>query len=221
MLDNQDKYETIYYDYRWDEDFIKYPVLIPNSSDSRIIIAALQVNDDFIFTTHDFNCAGLAEECGLNVEYIRPEPDKTTGYKILTCGTDEKLACFYSNLLNPDNPYDLKTNEYILIQDKTQRIIDAYRYVDNLDKPYIPLNEKPFESSMFGKVKPKDIYQKMAMDSLVNNQLTMLKGPAGSGKSFLSLSYLFDRLEHGKIDRVIIFCNTVATNGSAKLGLIK
>ena len=59
------------------------------------------------------------------------------------------------------------------------------------------------------------------MDSLTNNQLTMLKGPAGSGKSFLSLSYLFDRLEHGKIDRVIIFCNTVATNGSAKLGLIK
>ena len=69
MLDNQDKYETIYYDYRWDDDFINYPVLIPNSSDSRIIMAALHTNENFIFTTHDFNCAGLAEECGLKVEY--------------------------------------------------------------------------------------------------------------------------------------------------------
>lgn len=220
MLDNQDKYETIYYDYRWDEDFINYPVLIPNSSDSRIIMAALHTNEDFIFTTHDFNCAGLAEECGLKVEYTRPEPDKSTGYKVLQCNSDEKLADFYNNLLNPDNPYDLKVNEYILIQDKDNKIIDAYRYVANQNNIYLPLNEKPFESSMFGKVKPKDIYQKMAIDSLTNNQLTMLKGPAGSGKSFLSLSYLFDKLEHGKIDKIIIFCNTVAVSGSAKLGFL-
>lgn len=31
-----------------------------------------------------------------------------------------------------------------------------------------------------------------AADSLTNNQITMLRGPAGSGKTFLSLGYLFN-----------------------------
>ena len=46
----------------------------------------------------------------------------------------------------------------------------------------------------------------------------MVKGPAGSGKTLLSLGFLFDQLEHGKIDKIIVFCNTVATKDSAKLG---
>jgi predicted ribonuclease YlaK len=46
----------------------------------------------------------------------------------------------------------------------------------------------------------------------------MLKGPAGSGKTLLSLSFLLHKLEKGRIDKIIIFCNTVATKNSAKLG---
>ena len=46
----------------------------------------------------------------------------------------------------------------------------------------------------------------------------MLRGAAGTGKSYLSFSYLFDLLERNKIEKIIIFCNTVATKGSAKLG---
>ena len=56
--------------------------------------------------------------------------------------------------------------------------------------------------------------------ALNNNQITMLKGPAGTGKSYLALSYLLNRLEKRKIDKIIIFCNTVATKGSAKLGYL-
>ena len=48
--------------------------------------------------------------------------------------------------------------------------------------------------------------------------MTIIRGPAGSGKSLLSLAYLFDSLEKNKIDKIIIFCNTVATANSAKLG---
>ena len=63
-----------------------------------------------------------------------------------------------------------------------------------------------------------DVYQAIFADSLINNQITMVKGPAGSGKTFLSLAYLFSQLERGKIDKIIVFCNTVATKNSAKLG---
>jgi phosphate starvation-inducible protein PhoH len=46
----------------------------------------------------------------------------------------------------------------------------------------------------------------------------MLKGPAGSGKTYLSLGYLFSLLDKHHIDRIVVFCNTVATKNSAKLG---
>ena len=73
---------------------------------------------------------------------------------------------------------------------------------------------------MFGKIKPKDDYQLLAMNSFKNNQITMIRGRAGTGKSYLALGYLFSQLEQGYIDKIIIFCNTIATMGSAKLGLI-
>lgn len=71
---------------------------------------------------------------------------------------------------------------------------------------------------MFGKVKPIDPYQELLIDSFNANKLTLVKGTAGTGKSLLSVAYLFKALEEGKIDKIIIFCNTVATAGSAKLG---
>lgn len=48
----------------------------------------------------------------------------------------------------------------------------------------------------------------------------MVRGKAGSGKTLMSLGFLLNQLGEGKIDKIIIFCNTVATKGSARLGLI-
>jgi predicted ribonuclease YlaK len=63
-----------------------------------------------------------------------------------------------------------------------------------------------------------DVYQAFVADSFVNNKITLVKGPAGSGKTYLSLAFLMHKLEKNKIDKIIIFCNTVATKDSAKLG---
>ena len=89
-----------------------------------------------------------------------------------------------------------------------------------LEDGYRQLKYGSFISKWFGEVKPikNDIYQAFAADSLMNNQLTMLKGPAGSGKTYLALGYLFQKLDKGAISKIIIFCNTVATRNSAKLG---
>ena len=46
----------------------------------------------------------------------------------------------------------------------------------------------------------------------------MIKGFPGSGKTTLSLAYLMHKLEKGQIDKIVIFCNTVATKNSARLG---
>ena len=87
-------------------------------------------------------------------------------------------------------------------------------------KGYRHLDYTSFKSKNFGEIKPLpgDVYQSLAADSLSNNRITMLKGPAGSGKTMLSLGFLLSRLDRGKIDKIIVFCNTVATKNSAKLG---
>ena len=82
------------------------------------------------------------------------------------------------------------------------------------------LHYPDFHSVWFGKIRPKkgDTYQMLAADSFSNNQITLIKGPAGSGKTILSLGYLFSKIQTNQIDKIIVFCNTVATKDAAKLG---
>ena len=92
------------------------------------------------------------------------------------------------------------------------RTVDGWRQV----------NFTSFTSDHFGTVKPMpgDIHQQFVADSLVHNKITMIKGPAGTGKTILSLGYLFSLLEKHKIEKIIVFCNTVAVKGAAKLGYL-
>lgn len=125
------------------------------------------------------------------------------------------MSEFYQHLDVPVTEHYI--NEYVFIENLNKELVDTLCWTG--DK-YRHLTYGNFDSSMFGEIKPMkdDKYQKCAFDSLLNNQITMLKGPAGSGKSMIALSYLFYQLERHKIDKIIIFCNTVATKNSARLG---
>jgi predicted ribonuclease YlaK len=105
----------------------------------------------------------------------------------------------------------------LIIKNENDTIIDKFVFKDGI---YDVVKFSQMKSDMFGNVKPYDgdIYQQMAINSMYNNKLTILKGSAGTGKSYLALGYLFSQLEKRKIDKIIIFCNTVATANSAKLG---
>ena len=87
-------------------------------------------------------------------------------------------------------------------------------------KDYRHLTYDNFKSNHFGNIKPikDDVYQALVADSFANNKITLVKGPAGTGKTYLSLGFLMHKLERNKIDKIVIFCNTVATKNSAKLG---
>lgn len=220
LANNKDKYEIINYQNNWDEQLKNYPVLSDNM-DSKIILTALhlqqQKKQKVKFYTQDFFCEQIAAAVGLDVNYIKEE-DSTTykGYISVQYNTDDELADLYQKIYDYKDYFRMFNNEYILIKDKNGEIIDKYK------KNFHQLKRVPdfisFDSKMFGKVKPKDEYQLLAMDSLQSNKITMLRGAAGTGKSYISLAYLFSLLEHHSIDKIIIFCNTVATNGSAKLG---
>lgn len=216
----KDKYTSMIYDTKFDEEINNKGLLLNN--DSRIIISAFIMKENFekdlVFYTADLACKTIAENIGLPSIYTEEcVDDNYTGYIIITMKDDEELANFYSNiLLANDNKYNLLSNQYLLIKFNGD-IIDKYRWTGS-NYQQIPFCKA--QSRMFGKITPKnnDPYQQIALDSLMTNQITMLRGPAGSGKSYLAFGHMFSMLEEGKIDKIIIFCNTVATKGSAKLG---
>ena len=140
--------------------------------------------------------------------------EQYTGYKEITMD-EEEMAEFYSWPYL--NPYDLYINQYLIIKDNNDNVVDKLLWTGS---GYRKITYEVFNSQQFGKIKPysNDPYQQLVADSLTHNQLTMLKGPAGTGKSYLALGYLFSLLESHKIDKIIVFCNTVAVKGAARLG---
>lgn len=220
LADNEDKYEIIVYKAHLEDEIKSFGM--PLTEDSKIIFSAreafIQRNclDTSVFVTQDLACKKIAECVGLKTEYIRQNEDEDyTGYLTVVM-SEEELAHFYAVTLPENiNEYGLLVNQYLLIEFDGQ-IADKYRW--NAETGYEEVSFRTVESMMFGKIKPQDAYQQCAIDSLINNQLTVLRGPAGSGKSYLALGYLMNLLERGKIDRIVIFANTVAVRGAAKLG---
>lgn len=200
------------------DDIIKQFGLVFND-DSRIIAQVYQcyqLNSQIEFFTADLACKEIACSLGLPAHYTEENSNDDYCGFIIKEMDDNDLATFYNNIIvNNKNIYELKYNQYILIK-YNNKIIDKYKWLAG-DR-YEKINFLTSQSKMFGKIVPKDEYQQIALDSLANNQITMLRGPAGTGKSYLAFGYMFQLLEQNKIDKIIIFCNTVATKGSAKLG---
>ena len=183
------------------------------NNDERIVATASYVEPKIPFRTDDLACAFIAKCYGLEVITQLPQEDNYLGYKTLTFETENDTLEFYTHMTE-GNTYNLETNQYLFIYVQNE-CIDRLRWNGTC---YVPIGFPCCESKILGKIKPKDEYQLAAMDSLKTNQLTLLRGPAGTGKSLLSMGYLLDRLEHGVIDKIVVFCNTVATAGAAKLG---
>lgn len=209
-------YEVILYD----GQIQRYAPDLEDTNDNRIITCAVGStcnHSDVVFVTNDLCCKLIAESVGLNCSYMTDQKqDKYCGYREVVM-TDAELSDFYGgNLDELENPFELLLNEYLIIKDNKGNIVDQYKYTENGLKK---IHYQIFESMQLGLAKPKDPYQMCLMDSLATNKITVVRGPAGVGKSYLSCSYLFKLLEEGKVERIVIFCNTVATMGAAKLGL--
>lgn len=193
------------------------------TDDTRILSDAIWYNnnqrvDETIFVTNDLSLKHIANLFfgSKMIESVQEDIDDYKGYKEINAN-DKTLAAFYQD---PSfNHYNLHINEYLIIRDIDGQIVDLRVWTGN-DHRYLNYND--FNSNWFGKVKPyqNDIYQKLLFDSLSNNKITLIKGPAGSGKTFISLAYLMSKLEKGELDHIIVFCNTVATANSARLGFL-
>ena len=220
LFENKDKYKVVIFQKEWETAISNFSYLSDNN-DSKIIYSAFitdtGISFDLVFKTDDLCCATLAKQIGLTVEttYEQMKLDNYTGFveKIIP---NEELVAFYSKSnLETENHFNLLENQYLIVKDENGKIADSFKWKNgNYEQVLFPV----LKTDMFGMIKPKDEYQKLAIDSLLSNKITVLRGPAGSGKSYLSFAALFQKLEKHEIDKIIIFCNTVATANSAKLG---
>ena len=218
--ENSDKYETIIFKSEFLNAITEKD--LPITDDMRILSCAIhckETDPNLTFVTNDLSLKTISTLFFDNehIESVDEDfNDGYTGHMKITLSEDA-MAMFYSH---PElNLFDMVTNQYATIWDEHGNMVDVVYWDGTM---YQHVNYNTFDSQWFGKVKPisSDPYQLMVCDSFKRNRITLVKGPAGSGKTYLSLGFLISQLEHHKIDKIIVFCNTVATKNSAKLGYL-
>lgn len=220
LVQYQDKYDVVIYTTDKSEPIFGFQ--LPDNNDTKILACARWYNDyvqidNILFITNDISMYNMARLIYLNSQLLltsKNDMEEYTGYKEIY-PTYEQQVELYQNPHN--NIFEALNNEYVILKNENGEIQDVRVWRDG---GYKYLAEPIFKSDLFGKVTPynNDIYQKCVFDSLINNQITMIRGCAGSGKTLISFSCLLHKLEKHEIDKVIIFCNPLATLNSAKLG---
>lgn len=180
LNDNIDKYEIVLFNPHYLE-FIDDSFDITN--DLKILACAnyynLFVQPIDYFITNDLILKQLALMYfkTAQVKSIGEDEDDYTGFIELYLN-DIEIANFYNNY--ESLPIQPLLNQYIILKNTNGEVFDYYKYTKNgLEKIAYPT----FNSYQFGQIKPKDVYQLVAMDSMLQNKVTLIGGHAGTGKA--------------------------------------
>ena len=222
LLDeNSDKYDVVVYTTAMENYINEKQVEI--SPDTKIIACCsfsqglLPKGEKFVFVTNDIACKMIASKIfGLEVESVdRNKPDEYKGF-VEKSLSEEEMAYFYEHI--SQNIYGLLTNEYLIIKNDKNEVVDTLKWDGEM---YEAVRCKPFKSNMFGTLKPLDEVQSCAMDSINCNDITVLYGKAGSGKTTLPLNYIMQGLEKGKIKKLYVIYSFEPLKGAKTLGFEK
>ena len=187
------------------------------TNDNLIIASAWRysLENHIVFVTNDVLCSLIANTYfGLDVEELKLKNDDVyKGYRVVQ-PTDEELSQVYSKD-NCENIFGCLVNEYVIINDSDGNFCDVVKW--NGEK-YATLNTKPFKSRAFSNVKPLDEIQRCAFDSIVTNDITVLYGRSGSGKTTIPLSYIMSNVESQKYKKCVIIYDFETLKGAKTLG---
>lgn len=189
---------------------------LENSPDNQICACASTI-ENVIFVTNDLACKTIAKWIfRLDVESATENNfDYYKGYQEISL-PEEKMAYFYEHL--NENTLNLLVNEYVLLKDTNGNEIDTLKWDG---ETYQSIRCKPFKSNMFGTLKPLDNIQAFAMDSINTNDITVLYGKAGSGKTTLPLNYIMQEIEKGRFKKCYIIYSYEPLKNAKTLGFEK
>ena len=215
LLDEKsDRYNVVTFTTDVDELIHEYGVF--DSPDNEIIACAKYYSkkEDIVFVTNDICCKVIAKDIfKLDVESVRDNIDDNYKGFVEKSLSEEDMAYFYEH--NSENIFGLFINQYLILKDEKDEIVDAYRWNGTQHEPLFKRN---IQSLYFDKLKSKDIYQSCAIDSLMNCTITAITGKAGSGKSLLALMSAMYLIEKGKYDRIVVMFNPTKTRGASDMG---
>lgn len=196
IYNNKDKFEIIHAS--GDDRY--------NTPDERIIITCVERNA--VLVTNDKSMSLIADLYEVPYEMLKEEENKYTGYNVYDVGTEEEKIL--SELLN---------NQYYIICDDEDNIHDIGV---KRDDALVHLDGTKMQISTFqlGEIVPYDFSQVMAFDSVGHNQVTMLKGKAGTGKSLIALAYALKGIEKGTFNKIYFFTNAFEAKDTKDLGAL-
>ncbi|UUV46683.1 ribonuclease [Bacillus phage vB_BanS-Thrax4] len=122
------------------------------------------------------------------------------------------------------NHFGLMINEYAIVNNRVDdELLDIVKWTGTTTKSLRDAKGKlgaEFRTNQFGKFKPYDEQQIMAVDSIRNNQLTILRGRAGSGKSLITLNTAWRMVEEEGY-KLVMFVNPTPLREAQELGFYK
>lgn len=185
------------------------------NNDQKIILYAKKNKATFV--TMDAAAYMMAKAMGVKAEYIDKNETKEIykGYKEVVM--DEKqMADFYSDLTKN---IGFNTNEYMALYDTNNNLVDCLKWDGN---SFVNLNTRKIKSKYLEPIVPleDDFTQKFAFDSLYSKDITCLLGRAGTGKTILSLSYLFQALDTNKVKKAYIVYSFEPLKNNRTLGFL-
>ena len=125
--------------------------------------------------------------------------------------SDEEISKFYNG--ETKESYGCLINEYLVINDSTGQFCEAFKWngTEFLRVPFKQIN-----SRFFGKVKPRNLQQQLALDMLYSQDETVkvLVGKFGTGKDYLMSSAAIDLLEKGKYEKIVWVRNNIEVRTS-------
>lgn len=201
-----------------------------NYADNIILFYAKNNNCGII--TNDILLQLKAKELGIpcldSNTALESKSDRYTGYKVVEMTMDE-INNLYLDLY--DNQWGLVHNQYLIIKDsETKQEVTAFVWKDcdlggHLESINYGNDSKNLWqcSNSYSNFVARDIYQTLSMHSISNNQITMITGKAGTGKSMIGINMALKHIESGsnKFDKIVFFFNPAPAKDAIELGLYK
>lgn len=191
-----------------------------DSSYADNIILTFAIKNDYGLLTNDILLKFKALAYGLTVESgtLKEDVNDYKGFKVVNLNEEDYKELF----LNLDvNTYEVLTNQYLVLNDETGKFKELVKWTGEHYQVIVNGLTKGFKTNQFKtKITPRDPYQKMAIDSIEHNGVTVIKGKAGSGKTLLSLHTAWHLVEKEGY-RLVIFTNPVPALDAQELGFRK
>ena len=132
---------------------------------------------------------------------------------------DDKLAHFYNNKEVYSELYQLKENQYLLIKDSTDEVVDKYCYQNG------ELRQVGFcklGGTFTGAIKPRNPQQACLFDMLKDktSKVKLVSGRFGSGKTLAMTNAALELIEKGKFERIVWVRNNVSVKDAPDIGFL-